>query len=128
MNSHTRRAKAQSIERSLARCTTSDYETVIEGCMLAGTHWFNIVLHEAGILPSDQGVAHAEFLTGTQRRKLAVLVPAALAAIDTIESLRTPHVRGDLPGGEEAAQRALECLGALRRLALQSASVVPSEG
>ena len=34
------RAKALAIERSLARCTTADYETVIEAAMLAGTHWF----------------------------------------------------------------------------------------
>jgi hypothetical protein len=64
---------------------------------------------------------HAEFLAGALRRKLAVLVPEALAALDSIESLRTPHVRGDLPGGEEAAQHALECLRTLKRIALQPA-------
>ena len=126
MNSDAHRDKAFGIERSLARCTRSDYETVIEGCMLAGTHWFNVALHEADILPSRQDVMHAEFLSGGLRRKLAILVPEALAALDAIESLRTPHVRGDLPGGEEAARHALECLGALKRIALQPARATSS--
>lgn len=111
------RAKATSIERSLARCTPSDYETVIEGCMLAGTHWFNIALHEAGLVPVDRDAMHAEFMTVGERRKVATLMPAALAALDTIESLRTPHVRGDIEGGEDAARRALACLAELRRAA-----------
>lgn len=126
MNSDAHRAKAHGIERSLTRCTRSDYETVIEGCMLAGTHWFNLALHEAGILTSDEDVMHAEFLAGALRRKLAVLVPEGLAALDAIESLRTLHVRGDLPGGAAAAQHALECLATLKRIALQSPRITSS--
>jgi len=122
VNSDAHRAKARSIERSLTRCTTSDYEAVIEGCMLAGTHWFNIALHDAAVLPDDQDVMHAEFLPGALRRRLSIRIPTALAALDAIESLRTTHVRGDLPGGEEAAQRALECLEVLKRVALRPAT------
>ena len=59
MNVEAHRAKAESIERSLARCTTADYEIVIEGCMLAGTHWFNMALHRTGLLPEDQDAMHA---------------------------------------------------------------------
>lgn len=114
MNVDAHRAKAAAIERSLARCTTADYETVIEACMLAGTHWFNIALHATDLLPVDHDAMHAEFLTVGQRRRIASVLPGALAALDTIESLRTPHVRGDLPGGEQAAQRALDCLAELK--------------
>jgi len=115
------RAKAESIERSLARCTPADYETVIEGCMLAGTHWFNIALHDAGLVPPEQDAMHAEFMTLGQRRKVAVLRPGLLEALDAIEALRAPHVRGDLDGGEDAARRALAALDELRRAAAGAA-------
>ena len=126
MNIEAHRSKAESIERSLSRCTVADYETVVEGCMLAGTHWFNIALHRTGLLPDDQDAMHAEFLTVAQRRKVAIGLPAALAALDVIEWLRAPYVRGDLEGGEQAAERALASLAALRHAALQSLS--PSSG
>jgi len=120
MNPEAHRAKAESIEQSLARCTTADYETVIEACMLAGTHWFNVALHAADLLPLDHDAMHAEFLTIGQRRRIACVMPSALAALDTIESLRTPYVRGDLPGGTQAAQRALDCLAELERAAMHA--------
>ena len=117
MTADEHRTKAAAIERSLARCTTADYETVIEACMLAGTHWFNIALHRAGVLPPPRDAMHAEFLSGVERRKARIHVPAALAALDEIEALRTPFVRGDFPGGEEAARQALACLAVLRSAA-----------
>ncbi len=122
------RAKANSIERSLSRCTAHDYETIIEACMLAGTHWFNIALHEARLAPPDHDALHAEFLSGADRRKARILIRDALAALDEIEALRTPYVRGDLPGGEQAAERALECLAELRRNAARrsAATTTPS--
>ena len=122
MNATAHRAKAEAIERSLGRCTTADYETVIEACMLAGTHWFNLALHGTGLLPLDHDAMHAEFLTIGQRRKIACVLPAALAALDTIESLRTPYVRGDLADGPHAAQRALDCLAELRRAAMHASA------
>jgi hypothetical protein len=127
MNVEAHRAKAQSIERSLERCTTDDYETVIEGCMLAGTHWFNIAMHAAGLLPVERDAMHAEFLTVGQRRKVACVMPEALAALDVIESMRTLHVRGDLPGGEVAARRALASLDQLRQVAVTQQSVQRGE-
>jgi hypothetical protein len=68
---------------------------------------------------------HAEFLSGADRRKARVLMPAALDALDAIEALRTPFVRGDLDDGERAAQRALACLEQLRRIA-QSPAGAPA--
>jgi hypothetical protein len=113
------RAKAAAIERSLERCTPADYETVIEACMLAGTHWFNIALHDAGVLPPERDAMHAEFLSGAERRKARIHVAAALTALDEIEALRTPFVRGDFAGGEAAARKALTCLTVLRASALR---------
>jgi hypothetical protein len=112
------RARAQSIERSLRHCGVADYETVIEACMLAGTHWLNILLHRKLLSAPESDAIHAEFMSLADRRKAAVVIPDALRALDTIEALRTTHVRGDLDGGQDAARRALGCLAVLREQAL----------
>jgi hypothetical protein len=108
------RCKAESIERSLTRCTYADYEIVIEGAMLAASHWFNILLHHARLTPEERDVIHAEFLTMGERRKVRLASAGALDALDEIERLRTLHVRGDMPGGQHASLRALEFLSQLR--------------
>lgn len=86
--------------------------------MLAGTHWFNVVLHRAGLREVDNDAVHAEFVSIGERRKMSLAVPEALRALDEIERLRTTHVRGDMPDGEQAAKFALECLAGLRESAL----------
>ena len=118
MKTQYHRLKAENIERSLARCEVADYETVIEGAMLAGTHWFNIVLHQTALMPVERDAMHAEFMTVGDRRKVLATVPDALHALDEIERLRTPYVRGDMPGGERAAQIALASLARLRHMAV----------
>ena len=118
--------KAASIECSLGRCSVADYETVIEGAMLAGTHWFNILLHRNRLSHEERDAMHAEFLSLAERRRLAIVVPDALQALDEIERLRTLHVRGDMPGGEEAAAIALACLARLRQAALTVPAAPPA--
>jgi len=120
LNIDAHRGKAERIERSLARLTCSDHEMVIEASMLAGTHWLNLLLHRVGLSTPERDAMHAEFMTVADRRKASVLVGAALDALDAIEALRTSHVRGDLPDGEAAARRALDCLAVLRAHALSS--------
>jgi hypothetical protein len=111
--------KANAVERSvLAHCPVADYETVIEGAMLAGTHWLNVLLHRTGIRPPERDAIHAEFLSAGERRLVSVMVPGALQALDAIENFRTLYVRGDMPNGEEAARSSLQKLSHLRRLAL----------
>ena len=56
-------SKALRIERSLGRLTDADYEALIEGAMLAGTHWFNMLLHRKQLFPETRDAMHAEFLT-----------------------------------------------------------------
>jgi hypothetical protein len=114
MNERLHRSKAARIERSLASLDDAQFEAVIEGAMLAGTHWFNVLLHRTAIVPEQADAMHAEFMTAGVRRKVAVLLPAALAALDEIEALRTTHVRGDMPDGPGAARRARACLAVLR--------------
>ena len=119
-------AKAASIEHSLERCSTADYETVIEGTMLAGTHWLNLLLHRKGLSTEGRDAMHAEFLSLGERRRLAVVLPDALRALDEIERLRTLHVRGDMPDGEHAAVTALACLARLRQAALATYATSPA--
>jgi hypothetical protein len=122
MKAELHRLKAGRIERSLARLSVADHEIVIEACMLAGTHWLNLLLHRHGILPTERDAMHAEFMTMAERRKATVHSRAAIEALDAIESMRTTHVRGDLPGGEDAARRALACLAVLREQANDAVS------
>ena len=117
MNETLHRSKAERIERSLGALLDEHFEAVIEGTMLAGTHWFNILLHRAKLAPDHADAMHSEFLSLGVRRKVALAMPDALKALDEIEALRTTHVRGDMPDGPNAARRARQCLDVLRRAA-----------
>lgn len=117
MTPHEHRAKAEKIERSLAKCGPADYEMQIEAAMLAGTHWLNLVLHRMGVTAPQKDVLHTYMLTVNELRKYRVADPEILDALTEIEDIRPPYVRGNLPGGEKAAQRAVALLGVLRRKA-----------
>ena len=121
MNIAGHRAKAERIERSMAKCSAADFETIIEGAMLAGTHWFNLLLHAAALRAADNDIVHTEFVQLGERRKFALAMPDELHALDLIEDLRTTHVRGDMPDGEAAANRALAALACLRTACERSA-------
>ena len=110
-------AKADRITRSLAKCTPEDYEAVIEGAMLAGTHWFNVALHRYGVTAADDDVMHAEYLTGAVRLKLSLIAPNLTAALDEIENARPRFVRGDIAGGSGVAVCCLKLLSTIRGFA-----------
>lgn len=115
MSPEEHRAKAEKIERSLAKLGPDDYEMAIEGAMLAGTHWLNLALHLQGASSADDDVLHTYMLTVNALRKLRVVDAARVDALTEIEDLRPPFVRGDFPGGAAAALRSLELLGRIRR-------------
>ncbi len=109
--------KALRIERSLAKCGPDDYEMKIEAAMLAGTHWLNAVLHRMGVTPAQTDVLHTYLLTVNELRKYRVADEELVDALSEIEDLRPAYVRGNLDGGEKAAERALDLLALLRRKA-----------
>jgi hypothetical protein len=111
------RAKAEKIERSLAKCGPADYEMKIEGAMLAGTHWVNLALHAKRVTADKSDILHTYMLTVNELRKYRVADAALLDALTEIEDIRPPFVRGNVPGGDKAAARALELLALLRRRA-----------
>ena len=115
------RAKAERIEASLQKCRAEEYEAVIEGTMLAGSHWFNIALHAFELTADQEDVLHAEYMTGAQRLKLSLIEPALLQALDQIEHARAGYVRGNLRGGIEVAHQCYSHLSTIRKIALVAA-------
>jgi hypothetical protein len=111
------RTKAEQIERSLSKCGAADYEMVIEGAMLAGTHWLNLLLHRTQVTAPQNDVLHTYMLTVNELRKYRVAEAHAVDALSGIEDIRPGYVRGNLPGGPEAARHALQLLAVLRERA-----------
>ncbi len=122
MTPHEHRSKAERIERSLAKCGPADYEMTIEAAMLAGTHWLNLALHRRAVTADQADVLHTYMLTVNELRRYRVADAELVDALAEIEDIRPPYVRGNHPGGEKAAQRALALLGLLRRKALAPAA------
>lgn len=108
------RAKAQRIERSLARLGPDEVELRIEAAMLAGTHWLNAVLHEDGVTEPSADVMHTYMLVVNELRRLRLVRDGLIDALTDIEDIRPAWVRGNLPGGAQAAERALAQLARLR--------------
>ena len=114
MTPQEHREKAEKIERSLGKCGPADYEMRIEAAMLAGTHWLNLVLHRMGVTVPQNDVLHTYMLTVNELRKYKVADEELVSALAEIEDIRPAFVRGNFPGGEKAADRAVELLGILR--------------
>jgi hypothetical protein len=106
--SHNR--MAEQIAASLARCSDADYEAVIEGAMLAASHWVNSALHTSGLTKPDNDMVHTYMLTANELQKYRIAAGAMLDALIEIERIRPLYVRGNVPGGEAAARRARELL------------------
>ncbi len=115
MNPHDHDLYAARIERSMDKCVADDHELLIEGAMLAAAHRLNAHLHRLGMTRPDEDLVHTYLLTINEFRRLSVADGESMAALAAIEDLRPAFVRGDHPGGAEAAQRALQLLATLRR-------------
>jgi hypothetical protein len=110
MNAELHRQKAERIERSLAICTSLDWEIQIEAAMLAGTHWANYALHRREVTIDSEDIVHTTMVVVAYLRKYMLAESELLSALAEIEELRPLYVRGDVAGGPEAANRALEFL------------------
>lgn len=114
-------AKAERIERSLERCSDEDFEAVIEGAMLAGTHWFNVAMHRFLLTNDTDDVMHAEYMTLAMQRKLSLVSKEMLDALEEIENYRPRFVRGDIAGGPACAVRCRTLLARIRKTAEEAA-------
>jgi hypothetical protein len=106
--------KAERIERSLRRLTELDYEMQIDGAMLAATHYANIALHVLGLTAFERDIVHTEFLQVIDYKRLRVAAPALLDALEELEGLRAPYVRGAHREGAAAGARAVRLLEVVR--------------
>ena len=114
MNPHDHDSYAARIERTLAKLAADDYELLIEGAMLAAAHRLNGHMHRLGMTSVDQDLIHTYLLTINEYRRLGVADGESMKALAAIEDLRPAFVRGDHPGGAEAAQQALQLLATVR--------------
>jgi hypothetical protein len=115
MQAHEHRAAAERIERSMRKCSEEhDHELLIEAAMLAGSHWLNARLHDQGLSKAGDDVMHTYLLSVNQCRRLSVAQPEAMKALGAIEDMRPAFVRGDAPGGPEAARAAIAWLSKIR--------------
>lgn len=110
MKAERHRLLAERIEQSMRHCGPQDWEMAIEGAMLAGTHWANYALHLRGVSPDAEDIIHTSMLVVNTLRKYSIAEGPLLQALGDIEEIRPLHVRGDVPGGAEAADRALALL------------------
>ena len=68
----------------------------------------------AAITEPENDVFHTYLLTVNEFRRLSVANEALINALAEIEDMRPAFVRGNYPGGQQAAQRALELLAMIR--------------
>jgi hypothetical protein len=123
MKAEGHRAKAERMGRSLDKLSPDDWEMVIDGVMLAVSHWINYAFHTMGLSADDENVMHAYFTTAFERQHWGLAAgPEFLHALEEIETIRPPHVRGNASGGEAAATRALAILADVRERALAAAA------
>lgn len=101
---------AHNIERSLRHCGENDWEIQIEAAMLAGTHWANFALHQHGVSSPAEDIIHTSMLALNVYRKYSIVEQPMMEALAEIEELRPLFVRGDVAGGDAAAERALALL------------------
>ena len=119
MKAEAHRRKAERLDRSLAKCRPADTELVIDGVMLAITHWINFAFHTLELTAPDDDIMHCYFVTGFDRQYYGLIAgPIFLDALEEIDDLRPLHVRGNIAGGDAAAARALALHEAVREKAL----------
>jgi hypothetical protein len=110
--------KAERIEESMRRLDVDkDYETVIENCMLAGTHYLNASLHLLGITGEGRDQLHSDKPRIT--RTLSPDLVRALAALKVIEDLRPPYVRGAEPYRPAVGRKCLQAYARVKAFALK---------
>jgi len=126
MDSTGHKEYAERIMRTMEKLGVGDYEMVIEGAMLATTHWINLALHTYGVTDASDDVMHTYFLTGNQWKKYGIVIEDMLDALDEIENIRPMYVRGDFPGGGKAAGRTRELLTLARDRARMAKPLMPA--
>ena len=109
--------KLRGMEKTLKKLDEeTDYETIVELCMLISAHYVNAALHKLRITPADRDIKHNKLAGEIERRRVREL--GVRAAIDTLEQLRPRHVYGRGSDGG-VAKRALKMIGEVREACMR---------
>lgn len=116
-------SKAQRLENSMRKLSPAeDCETIIENCMLAGTHLINAALHKIKVSEAD--IIHSDLLAIDRAKGLAIApgfdivqaeLKTAYSALQKIESVRPDFIRGDGECGSALAEEMLGQYEALKQ-------------
>lgn len=95
--------KAARLEQTMRKLgPAEDCETIIENCMLAGTHLLNAALHKVNVCEAD--LIHSDLLAIDRAKGLAIAprleivhaeLKTAFSALQKIEAVRPDFIRGD---------------------------------
>lgn len=111
--------KLQGMERTLDKLDPStDYEAIVELCMLVSSHYVNACLHRLGITPADRDLKHNKLAGEIERRRVEKL-SGLRDQIDGLEKLRPRHVYGRGKDGE-VAELAIKNLAEVRKTCLST--------
>lgn len=122
MNIESHRIKAERIARTLEKCRLSDYEIIIDGAMIAISHWINYAFHSLALTKPDEDIMHCYFVTGFERQFFGLVAGSEfLDALEEVDNFRPLYVRGNISGGENIAERALH----LEKLIQKKALAIP---
>lgn len=99
--------KAQRFTGTLERLDDrkADYEAIIWARMMASIHWMNAVVHAKGIIPENWDLNHTWYLDQYPDQSILEKIDdplrEALGCVSVYERIRTSHIRGPSPFGEE---------------------------
>jgi hypothetical protein len=82
-----------------------------------------MALHVLGLSVSERDIIHTEFLQVIDYKRFRVAARALLEALEDIEALRAPYVRGAQADGPAAGARALQLLKVVRSEAKRVAPI-----
>lgn len=115
-------AKAERIMAGMAKfALPQDYLALVDGSLIAGYHYGNALLHQAGILP-DAEHANTPSKLGMAIAALPPAIKPAYSAFTELERLRSEFVRSPSSYDSRLDGRVRELLDVMRRASAGGAS------
>lgn len=110
--------KLKGMEKTLNKLDEgSDYEAIVELCMLISAHYTNAALHKLRITPADRNIKHNRLAGEIGQRRVGELLEVR-EPIVALEQLRPRHIYGKGSDGRVAKQ-ALEMIARVREICMR---------
>jgi phosphomevalonate kinase len=109
--------KAKSFENTIKKLDLEeDYETVVEDCILATSHYVNAAMHKIGSLRIDKDIKHTRLPSELrENRGLRGKSEEVAKLVEELENLRPSHIYGKGRNGE-TAKRALDVYEKIKKI------------